>query len=285
MVPASASAGAGSAVRPATEVIGDALSVGYRCFDCAQFYENEKEVGAAFKAAGVARNELFLISKVWTTTIYEGEAAIRAQVDKTLADLQTDYVDLYLIHWPVPGKHVAAYKVLEQIRAEGKVRAIGVSNYTVEDYEELVASGITVVPAVNQIEINPFLYRKNTINFFQSKGVVMQAYRSLRQAKDLSHPVISAIATKHQRPASQILGRWCVQKKIVHMPKSENKGRMEENAQVFDFALDEGDMAQLDGLTTPAAIEAFRVLYEKCVVRDTPLAATNEGVKKSVTLD
>ena len=167
--------------RTAEECVSDALAVGYRFIECAEFYGNEGEVGKAIRSSGVARDELFICSKVWTTTIEGGDAAVRAQLERTLSDLGTDYVDLYLIHWPVPGKHVAAYKTLEKLKAEGKIRNIGVSNYAVEDYKELIEGGVTDKPVVNQIEINPFLYRKNTIDYFRSEGVVLQSYRSLRE--------------------------------------------------------------------------------------------------------
>ena len=132
--------------------------------------------------------ELFLCSKVWTTTIEQGSDAIRAQVQQTLDDLQTDYIDLYLIHWPVPGKHVQAYQTLLELQTEGKIRGVGVSNYAWEDWLELKEAGVTQAPLVNQIEINPFLYRKNTISKFESEGVVMQSYRSLRDGKAFDDP-------------------------------------------------------------------------------------------------
>merc|ERR1740117_1316141 len=181
-VPASASsavteAAVGDAAKApevtAAECVEVALDVGYRFLDCAEFYGNEAEVGKAIAKSGVPREELFLASKCWTTTIHKGPEAVQAQLEKTLKDLGVDYIDLYCIHWPVPGKHVAAYQQLEKAQAAGLVRSLGVSNYAVEDYVELMESA-TVVPAINQIEINPFLHRSKTIAFFESKGVKLQ---------------------------------------------------------------------------------------------------------------
>lgn len=253
--------------------------------ECAQFYGNESEVGKAIKASGVKREDLFLCSKVWTTTIEKGDEAICAQLDKTLADIGTDYLDLYLIHWPVPGKHVQAYKTLEKLQREGKIRNIGVSNYAVEDYKELLEGGITMKPSVNQIEINPFLYRKNTISYFQDEGVVLQSYRSLRDGKAMDNPTLAKIGAAHSKSPAQILGRWCVQHGFVYTPKSVKKERMVENAEVFDFELSEDEMKELDGLTTPEAFTAFQALYKKCVNRDTTKDGTMEGVKMDVTID
>jgi diketogulonate reductase-like aldo/keto reductase len=289
-IPASASSavaasGPSAIERTAEECVYDAISVGYRFLECAQFYGNESEVGKAMLKSGVPRDEFFICSKVWTTTIEEGEEAIRAQLEKTLSDLGTEYVDLYLIHWPVPGKHVQAYKTLEILKAEGKIKYIGVSNYAVEDYQELMDNGVTVKPAVNQIEINPFLYRKNTIEFFKKEGVVLQSYRSLRDGKAFNDPTILEIAEAHGKTAAQILGRWCVQKGLIYMPKSVKKDRMVENAQVFDFELTEKEMENLDALTTKEATDAFGVLYKKCVNRDTSKDGTLDGVKMNVTVD
>jgi len=192
-----------------------------------------------------------------------------------------------MVHWPVPGKHIAAYGVLEAMKAEEKIRSIGVSNYTIEDYEELM-SACTSPPVVNQIEINPFLFRSQTISYFQSKGVILQAYRALRNGEAFSHPTILAIAAKHDKTTAQVMGRFCVQNGIIYIPKSVRMERMVENREVFDFALDEQDMAELMGLTTEENKLVFRDLYRKCVVRDTPLAVldpTNSGVKMKVTLE
>ena len=164
-----------------TNVINDALSIGYRFFDCAEFYNNESKVGDALKhsARAIPREELFLCSKVWTKTIEQGSEAIRAQFFKTLNDLKTDYVDLYLIHWPVPKKHVEAYATLQELYHEGKVKAIGISNYTIEDYLELKKSlgdKFTVPPVVNQIQISPLLYRKTTIQFFANENIALHKF-------------------------------------------------------------------------------------------------------------
>lgn len=292
-IPASASSAvasggkdsSGVAERTAEECVRDALDCGYRFLECAEFYGNESQVGKAIAKSGVKRSDLFLCSKIWTTTIENGPEAIRAQFQKTLNDLGTDYLDLYLIHWPVPNKHVQAYKTLEQLYNEGKVRGIGLSNYAVEDYNELIDSGIQIKPYVNQIEINPFLYRKNTISFFQNEGVVLQSYRSLRDGKAFDHPTLVQIAQAHAKTTAQILGRWCVQHNFVYIPKSVKKQRMIENSKVFDFQLTQQEMHTLDNLTTSEEIERFKGLYRKCVNRDTSKDGTMEGVKMDITND
>jgi diketogulonate reductase-like aldo/keto reductase len=288
-IPSSASAATSTMTthveRSAQECVRDALDVGYRFLECAQFYGNEKEVGNAIRDSGIPREELFLCSKVWTSTMEQGSDAIRAQVRQTLEDLQTDYLDLYLIHWPVPGKHVPAYQTLLELQSEGNIKGVGVSNYAWEDWLELKEAGVTRAPLVNQIEINPFLYRKNTISKFQNEGVVMQSYRSLRDGKAFDHVVLKEIAAAHDKTTAQILGRWCVQHGFVYVPKSVQKERMMENAQVFDFELTPQEMERLDHLTTPEALEAFQQLYRKCVNRDTSKDGTMEGVKMNITID
>jgi len=269
----------------AEECITDALSLGYRFFECAEFYNNEEMIGRAIKRSGVSREDLFLCSKVWTSTIERGPGEVRKSFEKTCHNLGTKYLDLYLIHWPVPGNHVQAYRELETLYQEGKVRGIGLSNYTIEDYLELKDAGFEVEPVVNQIEINPFLYRKNTINFFKNEGIFLQSYRSLRNGKAMDHPVIVRLAKSHGRTSAQILGRWCIQKGFGYFPKSDKKERMIENANVFDFHLADEEIEELDCLTTSEAINEFEALYRKCVNRDTSKDGTIEGVKVDITLN
>eukprot|EP00546_Thalassionema_frauenfeldii_P009380 CAMPEP_0178926864 /NCGR_PEP_ID=MMETSP0786-20121207/18801_1 /TAXON_ID=186022 /ORGANISM="Thalassionema frauenfeldii, Strain CCMP 1798" /LENGTH=328 /DNA_ID=CAMNT_0020602097 /DNA_START=59 /DNA_END=1045 /DNA_ORIENTATION=+ len=288
-IPASASAAvAGEESEPqrtARECVADALDCGYRFLECAEFYGNEVEVGKAIAESGIKREDLFLCSKVWTTTIEKGPEAIRAQLEKTLSDLGTTYIDLYLIHWPVPGKHVEAYKTLETLKKEGKIKGLGVSNYALEDYLELKESSIEFPPLVNQIEINPFLYRKNTIDAFLKDGVVLQSYRSLRDGKAMDDATLLQIAESHGKTVAQILGRWCVQHGFVYMPKSVKKGRMVENALVFDFELTSEEMEKLDSLTTQENIQKYVDLYRKCVNRDTSKDGSMDGVKMAITED
>lgn len=171
------------------------------------------------------------------------------------------------------------------MKKEGKIKGIGVSNYAFEDYLELKDNGIEFPPLVNQIEINPFLYRKNTIDAFTKDGIVLQSYRSLRDGKAMSDPTLMKIAENHGKSVAQVLGRWCVQHGFIYIPKSVKKERMVENALVFDFELTEDEMKILDSLTTPDTIDTFVELYRKCVNRDTSKDGTMDGVKMNITGD
>jgi len=177
-----------------------------------------------------------------------------------------------------------AYLQLEKAKAAGQIRSLGLSNYAVEDFTELMRKA-TVTPAINQIEINPFLYRKNTIDFFERSGVRMQSYRALRDGKAFTDPTIVELAAKYGKSPAQIMGRWCVQHGFIYIPKSVKKDRMVENQDVFSFELEPADLALLDQKTTPEAIAKFKELYVKCVVRDTPIASQTELAKQQITED
>ncbi|KAF4686523.1 hypothetical protein FOZ62_023258 [Perkinsus olseni] len=255
--------------RDGKAVIKDAIQAGYRLFDCAQFYLNEAIVGDAIAKSGIPRQEFFIVSKVWPDKIYQGRQAIIDQCKQSLKDLRTSYLDLYLIHWPVPGKHVEAYHALEELYKEGLCHSIGLSNYTIEDYEELVNAGIAIPPACNEIEVNPLLYRKKTIQFFQSKDITIMSWRGLGNGKAelLEHPVLTKITADKKVTTAQVIGRWLVQHSIVHIPKSENPERMRTNMDVFSFELTPAQMAEIDAIgLSKEAVDTFRQHYMYYVV-------------------
>jgi methylglyoxal/glyoxal reductase len=243
--------------------VARALAMGYRHLDCASFYANEKEVGAAIAASGVPRAELFVTGKVWNDA--QGYARTRASFERSLRDLGVGYFDCFLVHWPLPGVFVETYRALEDLHKEGKCRSIGLSNFTVEDYAEL-ARTMTVAPVCNQIEVNPLLYRKDTIEFFQKKGIAVVAYKPLRAAACVTHPTVVDIAARSggKLTAGQVCLRWGLQKGLSVVPKSSNPGRMAENLNVLaeDQALSDADMAALDGLMCEEMMGKWREHYE-----------------------
>lgn len=277
-VPASASSTTDGAPPPPSgpevcdRILKDALTDGYSMLDCAEFYMNEAWIGNALKQSGVPRDNVYIISKVWNDTIFKGAEAVKQQVDKCIADLQCGYVDLFLVHWPVPGKHVEAFKALCECKQQGKIREVGVSNYCVEDLEELNAAGLGV-PAMNQIEVNPLLFRKTTLNYCKEQGIHIQAYRGLLQGpKAWDNAVVQEICKETGKSPPQVLGRFLVQQGISHVPKSSNPERMRENKDLFSFELSGEQMEKLSNLTPASALETFKNLYIKCIWRDTPQA-------------
>lgn len=239
------------------KVILDAISAGNRHFDSATIYGNEAEFGLAFKKSKVPREEFFICSKVWNDSQREGPAAVRRVVEKSLRDLCCDYVDIMYVHWPVPGHFIDTYKVLQEMKAEGVIRSLGISNFNIEEYEELInAPGITVKPVVNQMEISPFMYRPSIIQYFQERGVVMVASKALHRASGLEDGVVPSIAAKHNVTPAQVMLRWGIQKGVVVIAKTSNPQRMIENRAVLNFSLTDEDIAELDKLTTSEAIRA-----------------------------
>jgi 2,5-diketo-D-gluconate reductase A len=225
-----------------------ALEVGYRHIDTAEMYGNEKEVGEAVRRSGVPREEVFVTSKL-NNGFHAHDAALKA-FDQTLTDLGFEYLDLFLVHWPLPGidvDYVETWKAMEEIYDSGRCRAIGVSNFKEHHLRRLF--GETVVrPAVNQIEVHPYLAQDELRAFDADHEIVTEAWSPIAQGKVLDDPAIVAIAENLDRTPAQVVLRWHVQRGDVVFPKSVNPKRMEENFALFDFELSEGDMATLTGL-------------------------------------
>ncbi len=227
------------------EAVQTALELGARHVDTARVYRNEADVGEGIRRSGVPRDEVFVTTKLWNDD--QGyDSALRA-LDASLARLGFDYIDLYLIHWPVQGKRRDSWRALERAFADGKARAIGVSNYMVPHLRELLGEA-KVVPHVNQIELTPFLQRRDTRALCREHGIVVEAYSPLTRGQRLDHPTLTAIARAVGRTPAQVLLRWGIQHGVVVLPKSVRRERIAENAAVFDFTLDAAAMAQLDGL-------------------------------------
>ncbi|WP_308282373.1 aldo/keto reductase [Streptomyces lichenis] len=232
----------------ATKAVGTALEAGYRSIDTAAAYENEKGTGEAIRAAGLPREELFVTTKLWNSE--QGyDSALRA-FDSSLDRLGLDYVDLYLIHWPLPAKdaYVDTYKAFEKVLSEGRAKAIGVSNFLPEHLDRLIQE-TSVVPAVNQIELHPQLQQAESRAFHARHGIATEAWSPLGQGKGLLDvPAVRAIAQKHDRTPAQVVLRWHLQLGNVVIPKSVTPSRIRENIDVFGFELDQDDLAGLAAL-------------------------------------
>ncbi|MDI6100985.1 aldo/keto reductase [Actinoplanes sp. NEAU-A12] len=224
-----------------------ALEAGYRSIDTASIYRNEAGVGAALKSAGVPRDELFITTKVWNSD--QGYDETLRAFDASVARLGLDRLDLYLIHWPTPkrGKYLDTWRALESLLADGRVRAIGVSNFLPEHLRAVAGLGGTV-PAVNQIEVHPQLQQRDAQAAGAELGVVTEAWSPLAQAGVLGDPAITRIATEHDRTPAQVVLRWHVQQGRIVIPKSVTPSRIRENLAIFDFELSADEIAAIDAL-------------------------------------
>lgn len=226
----------------------DALETGYRSLDTAATYGNEEGVGNALKKSGIPREEIFLTSKLWVAD--QGYEKAKKAFEKTLNKLGTDYLDLYLIHQPL-GDYYGSWRALEELYKEGKIKAIGLSNFDSTRLVDLIVNN-EIVPAVNQIELHPFLQQKEAQKVMKEYGVKVESWGPLAEAKHgiLDDEMLNEIAAKHDKSVAQVILRWHLEQGIIIIPKSVRKERMAENLDVHDFSLDESDMekiAELDG--------------------------------------
>jgi diketogulonate reductase-like aldo/keto reductase len=221
-----------------------ALEAGYRHIDTAALYANEVGVGNAVRAFGLPRDQVFITSKVWNSD--QGYDQTLRAFDATQERLNLGTLDLYLIHWPVAGKYQETWKALERLYREGRVRAIGVSNFQIHHLQDLLGKA-EIAPMVNQVELHPLLRQTELTRFCQQHAIQMEAWSPIMQGH-LDHPVLEGLAQKYQKTKAQIVLRWDLQREIITIPKSVHQARIIENAQVFDFELADEDMAAIDDM-------------------------------------
>ena len=234
--------------------IREALAAGYRHIDTAKYYKNEERVGAAVRQSGISREQLFITTKLWPTDFLDPRAAF----ETSLKNLGLEYVDLYLIHWPIPGQPKSVWRALERIYEEKLAHAIGVSNFGLADLEKLFGYA-NVPPAANQVLFNPFnkshiwfdpfQYEKGVLEFCNEHNIVVEAYSPLTRGKDIQNETLGDIAKKYKKTPAQILIRWCIEHGTIPLPKSSHPERMRENLDVFNFSLEKEDIQALDTLS------------------------------------
>ena len=229
------------------QAVGWALEAGYRHVDTAALYGNERGVGRAIAAGGVPRDQVFVTTKVWNDKQRQGYDAVLRAADDSLRKLGMDHVDLYLIHWAVAGHYKDAWRALETLYADGRAKAIGVSNFA-EHHLSDVMRDAKVPPMVNQIELHPKLLQPGLVAFCQSHGIAVEAWSPLMQGKINDVPAVVEIGRAHGKSAGQVSLRWNLQHGLVTIPKSTNRERIAENAAIFDFALTDAEMATIDAL-------------------------------------
>ncbi|WP_248929207.1 aldo/keto reductase [Paenibacillus hamazuiensis] len=228
--------------REVEQAVQWAIAAGYKSIDTAAVYGNEEGVGRALKQSGASREQLFITTKVWNSD--QGYDSTLAAYEESCRKLGLDYVDLYLVHWPVKGKYKETWRALEKLYKDGKVRAIGVSNFQIHHLQDVMAD-CEVVPMVNQVEYHPLLQQRELLAFCKEHRIQMEAWSPLMQGNSLDHPVLRELAAKYGRTPAQIVLRWDLQNGVVTIPKSVNESRIRENADLFGFELSAEDMDKI----------------------------------------
>jgi len=219
-----------------------AIKAGYRHFDSAQAYDNEHFLGEAWRRAGLKREEVFITTKISVTNF--GYRKARKSFEESLRNLRTEYVDLLLLHFPVTLLRKKSWKALEEIKASGAAKSIGVSNYMIRHLQEMEDYAVAM-PVINQVELHVFLQQPELIRYCQDRGIIVEAYSPLAHAKAMDNEVIAGIAAKHNKSYAQIMLRWCIDRGLVVLPKSVTPERIQQNIDIFDFKLDGKDLAAL----------------------------------------
>jgi diketogulonate reductase-like aldo/keto reductase len=240
-----------------------AIEAGYRHIDCAAVYANEASVGRGIKASGIPRNELFITSKVWNTE--RGYDKTIKAFEKTLSDLQLDYLDLYLIHWPANSKQFSdwdsinldTWRAMTDLYKAGKVRAIGVSNFQLKHLRSLLET--EVKPMVNQIRFHPGMMQQEIVSFCKENGLTVEAWSPLGQGKVLSDPTLQEIADRYGKSTAQVCIKWCLQHDICPLPKSVTPDRIKANADVFDYILTDDDMTKIDRMDRGEIVDSDNI--------------------------
>lgn len=227
------------------DAVAHALRSGYRLIDTARYYGNEKEVGEGIKKSGIPREDIFITTKVWNERQRNGTQ--RESVEESLLDLDVDYIDLLLIHWPVKGKYLETWKIFEDLLREGKVKAIGLSNFLEHHIEDILRYA-DITPVVNQLEIHPRNTRKDLIAYCRKKDIVCEAWSPLGSGTLLKEERIVELSKKYGKSPAQIILRWGLQQNLVVIPKSSDFNRIEQNADLFDFSISEADMELIDAM-------------------------------------
>jgi len=227
------------------DAVKAALAAGYRSIDTAAAYRNEEGVGQAIRESGIPREQLFITTKVWNTD--QGYESTLAAFEASRQKLGLDYLDLYLIHWPVKGKYKDTWRALEKLYKDGVVKAIGVSNFQVHHLEDILQDA-EFVPTVNQIELHPLLIQQELRDYCDKHSIYVEAWSPLMQGNNLDDPILVELAQKQGKSVAQIILRWHLQHNIIVIPKSVTEKRIQENAALFDFELSQADMDRIDSM-------------------------------------